>query len=64
MKPTIDEMKAELLAAGWTALKPWLWRAPGGGLHYGPLGAWRVMIGQWTGSAALATMPSPSRRAQ
>ena len=45
MNPTIEEMKAELLRAGW---KLWrknltIWVAPWGAIYRGPAGAFRVM---------------------
>jgi len=39
----IDQMVAELKAAGWTPKSSVYWRSPTGGLHLGPAGAWRTM---------------------
>jgi hypothetical protein len=39
----IDAAKAELIAAGWIAKTPTLWKSPKGKLYVGPAGAWRVM---------------------
>jgi hypothetical protein len=52
--PTIEEMKAELIAAGWRP-KPsnsTIWKSPHGILFRGPYGAWRVMkgLGNWNSS--------------
>lgn len=48
-KPTIDQMKQELLAAGWKAKTPVIWKSPHGALFLGPYGAWKVLkgIGNW-----------------
>ncbi len=42
-EPTIDQMRAELLAAGWVPKTQVIWRSPSSNLHLGPAGAWRAM---------------------
>jgi hypothetical protein len=42
-EPTIEQMREELLAAGWTPKTSVIWRSPSSKLHLGPAGAWRVM---------------------
>jgi hypothetical protein len=40
---SIEQMIAELEAAGWIARSPTLWVSPNGGLYRGPFGAYIVM---------------------
>lgn len=40
---TIEQMKEELLAAGWRAMTRYMWRNPSGKLFLGPAGAWKIM---------------------
>lgn len=41
----IDQMIAELKAAGWVPKTPTIWKSPHGSLYLGPAGAWRRMNG-------------------
>ena len=43
--PTIEEMSATLIAAGWKRKAAVLWKSPDGRLFLGPYGAWKVMTG-------------------
>ena len=43
--PTIEEMSATLMAAGWKRKAAVLWKSPDGRLFLGPYGAWKVMTG-------------------
>jgi hypothetical protein len=40
---TVDQMIAELKAAGWTPQTATIWRDPAGALWLGPAGAWRML---------------------
>lgn len=42
-EPTIEQMREELIAAGWTPKTSVIWRSPQSKLHLGPAGAWRTM---------------------
>lgn len=42
--PTIDDMKSQLLAAGWRQRSATVWRSPTGHLYRGNYGAWRAMM--------------------
>jgi hypothetical protein len=42
-EPDIEQMKRELLAAGWKRTTAHCWKEPGGGYFLGPYGAWKVM---------------------
>lgn len=43
LSPTIEQMKMELVAAGWKPLKATRWQAPWGSQYLGPYQAWRYM---------------------
>ncbi len=40
---TPEELKAELLAAGWVKRRETVWVSPEGDHYIGPFGAWREM---------------------
>jgi hypothetical protein len=42
-EPTIEQMREELIAAGWTPKTSVIWRSPTSKLWLGPAGAWRAM---------------------
>jgi hypothetical protein len=41
--PTIDEMKSELLKAGWIEKRATIWQSPWLAYYRGPAGAYRIM---------------------
>jgi len=43
MASSVEEWRADLIAAGWVAENSTNWRAPDGSLHRGPYGAWRKL---------------------
>lgn len=42
---SIDQMLADLTAAGWRKKLTHIWASPTGRLYLGPAGAWKVMRG-------------------
>jgi hypothetical protein len=40
---TIEQMVADLLAAGWERVRITVWRRPDGELFLGPAGAWKIL---------------------
>jgi hypothetical protein len=38
-----EQMKVQLLAAGWKAVNQHIWKHPNGSLHLGPYGAWKKL---------------------
>ena len=57
----IDTAKRELLAAGWVAKTPTIWRSPTGQLHLGPAGAWKVMKREQNDGRAGVHAPQPAQ---
>lgn len=41
--PTIEDMVADLKAAGWHPIRQTLWKAPNGEYFRGPFTAWQVL---------------------
>ena len=59
-----EQMRRELLEAGWIAERHWRWRAPDGGLYLGPYGAWKAMKGFLTEAEVLDAMILADRNPQ
>ena len=38
-----EQMRVQLLAAGWKPVNQSIWKHPNGSLHMGPYGAWKKM---------------------
>jgi hypothetical protein len=47
-----EQMRIQLLAAGWTPVNQSVWRHPDGTLHIGPYGAWKKMCAEIRGVKA------------
>jgi hypothetical protein len=45
-EPTLEEMAAQLVAAGWRRKSGHFYKSPTGKLFLGPYGAWMVMTGK------------------
>lgn len=41
-----EQMKIQLLAAGWKPVNQSVWRHPNGSMHMGPYGAWKKMCAE------------------
>ena len=41
-----EEMRIQLIAAGWKPMTQHIWKHPNGSLHLGPYGAWKKMCAE------------------
>jgi hypothetical protein len=46
-----EQMRVQLIAAGWTPMSQHIWKHPSGSLHLGPYGAWKKMLAELKASA-------------
>jgi hypothetical protein len=45
-KTAPEQMRVQLLAAGWKPINQSVWKHPNGSLHIGPYGAWKKMCAE------------------